>query len=162
MGVLCAKSGYNAPLLQIRVQGGMALLSDNAKKAMIIGPTAVLPKPLRVPLRKRLLGKLEVDIARRSQLLIIAHPKSGNTWLKVMLTRLYGIRHGIAPEEAEEVFANKPLFRKTKKGHYVVFGQTLGGRYLTVVFELKPGGIARPITGWDMDRAEIRYYKKNR
>jgi hypothetical protein len=83
----------------MRVRDGMTLFSDNAKKAMIIGPTALLPKPLRVPIRKRLLGELEVDIARRSQLVIIAHPKSGNTWLKVMLTRLYGIRHGIAPED---------------------------------------------------------------
>jgi hypothetical protein len=83
----------------MRVRDGMTLFSDNAKKAMIIGPTALLPKPLRVPIRKRLLGRLEVDIARRSQLVIIAHPKSGNTWLKVMLTRLYGIRHGIAPED---------------------------------------------------------------
>lgn len=70
--------------------------------------------------------------------------------------------HGIQPEEAEEVFANKPLFRKTKKGHYAVFGQTLEGRYLTVVFELKSGGVVRSITGWDMDRAEIRYYKKQK
>ena len=82
----------------------MALLSDNARKALIIGPTAILPKPLRVSLRKRLLGRLEVDIAQRSQLLIIAHPKSGNTWLKVMLTRLYGVRHGIAAED----FASYP------------------------------------------------------
>jgi hypothetical protein len=75
------------------------MFSDNAKKAMIIAPTALLPRGLRVSLRKRLLGNLEVDIARRSQLLIIAHPKSGNTWLKVMLTRLYGMRHGIAAED---------------------------------------------------------------
>ena len=93
------KRSYNAFFLQMQVQSGMTLLSDNAKKALIIGPSAILPRPLRVPLRRRLLGKLEVDIARRSQLLIIAHPKSGNTWLKVMLTRLYGIRHGIAPED---------------------------------------------------------------
>jgi uncharacterized DUF497 family protein len=70
--------------------------------------------------------------------------------------------HGIQPEEAEEVFANNPFFRKTKKGHYAVFGQTLEGRYLTIVFELKPGGVARPITGWDMGRAEIRYYRKQK
>jgi uncharacterized DUF497 family protein len=70
--------------------------------------------------------------------------------------------HGIGPEEAEEVFANNPLFRRTKKGHYVVFGSTSAGRYLTIVFELKPKGIARAITGWDMSRAEIRYYKKHR
>jgi len=77
----------------------MPVLSDNARKALIIGPTALLPRPLRVAARKRRLGKLEVDIARRSQLIIIAHPKSGNTWLKVMLTRLYSLRHGIAPED---------------------------------------------------------------
>ena len=70
--------------------------------------------------------------------------------------------HGIEPEEAEEVFANKPLFRKTRKGHYAAFGMTFDGRYLTVVFELKPKGVARPITGWDMSRAELRYYKKQR
>ena len=70
--------------------------------------------------------------------------------------------HGIAPEEVEEVFANRPFFRKTRKGHYVVFGPTLDGRFITVVFELKSKGVARPITGWDMDRAEMRYYKKQR
>jgi hypothetical protein len=77
---------------------------DNARKALIIGPTAILPRPLRVSARRKLLGNLEVDIARRSRLIIIAHPKSGNTWLKVMLTRLYSIRHGIAPED----FASYP------------------------------------------------------
>ncbi len=70
--------------------------------------------------------------------------------------------HGIAPEEVEEAFAYKPLFRKTKKGHYVVLGPTLEGRFITVVFELKHKGAARPITGWDMNRAEIRYYRKHR
>jgi uncharacterized DUF497 family protein len=72
------------------------------------------------------------------------------------------LRHGIEPEEAEEAFANRPLFRKTKKGHYAVFGPTNAGRYLTVVFEMKHGGIARPITGWDMKRAEIQYYRRHK
>jgi uncharacterized DUF497 family protein len=71
------------------------------------------------------------------------------------------LRHGITPEEAEEVFANKPLFRKTKKGHYTVFGPTFDGRYLIIVFELKAKAIARPITGWDMKHSEIRYFKKH-
>ena len=69
--------------------------------------------------------------------------------------------HGIKPEEAEEVFVNKPLFRRTKKGHYAVFGATNDGRHLTIVFELKTKGVIRPITGWDMKRAEIHYYKKH-
>jgi hypothetical protein len=66
--------------------------------------------------------------------------------------------HGILPGEAEEVFAVKPLFRRTKRGHYLAMGPTIDGRYLTVVFELKKGGIARVITGWDMEDAEKRYY----
>jgi uncharacterized DUF497 family protein len=70
--------------------------------------------------------------------------------------------HGIEPSEAEEVFVVNPLFRKTKKGHYVAMGSTIDGRYLTLVFMLKGKGMARVITGWDMDDAEKRYYLKNR
>jgi len=70
--------------------------------------------------------------------------------------------HGIEPEEVEEVFANKPLFRRTKKGHYAAFGPTSSGRYLTVIFQLKEKGVVRPITSWDMKVAEIKYYKRHR
>ena len=42
--------------------------------------------------------------------------------------------HGIEPEEAEEVFAFAPLFRKTRRGEYVAFGRTRGGRLLVIVF----------------------------
>ena len=70
--------------------------------------------------------------------------------------------HGIKPDEAEEVFAVSPLFRKTKRGHYVAMGPTAEGRYLVVVFELKGNAVVRIITGWDMDRTEIRYWSKHR
>jgi len=70
--------------------------------------------------------------------------------------------HGIEPEEIEEVFAKAPLFKRTKKGHYAVLGPTSGGRYLTIVFELKHQGVVRPITGWDMGRSEIQYYRRQK
>ena len=35
-------------------------------------------------------------------------------------------------------------------------------RFEPVVFELKPKGIVRVITGWDMKRSEIQYYKRHR
>jgi uncharacterized DUF497 family protein len=69
--------------------------------------------------------------------------------------------HGIEPEEAEEVFAGAPIFRRTKRGHYAAFGRTQSGRLLVIVFEIKAGGVARIITGWDMSSAEGRYYRKN-
>ena len=74
-------------------------LSDGVRKAMVIAPTALLPQRLRLALREPLLARQEVAIAKRSRLIIIAHPKSGNTWLKVMLTRLYANRHGISEQE---------------------------------------------------------------
>jgi len=70
--------------------------------------------------------------------------------------------HGIEPAEAEEVFAVGPLFRRTKRGHYAAMGPTLGGRYLTLVFEVMKKGMARVITGWDMSDAEKRYYLRHR
>ncbi len=68
--------------------------------------------------------------------------------------------HGIEPEEAEEVFAVRPLFRKTRKGHYAAFGPTQDGRLLVIIFEMKSRGLVRAITGWDMDASERRYYQR--
>jgi uncharacterized DUF497 family protein len=70
--------------------------------------------------------------------------------------------HGIQPEEAEEVFAVAPLFRRTKRGHYAVFGRSQGGRLLVLIFEMRGGRRARVITGWDMSVAERRYYQRHR
>jgi len=70
--------------------------------------------------------------------------------------------HGIEPEEAEEVFAVSPIICKTKKRHHAVFGRTISGRLLVIVFENKGNGIVRVIAGWDMDDAERRFYMTNK
>ncbi len=72
------------------------------------------------------------------------------------------LRHGIEPEEAEEVLAGTPLVRKTRRGHYAAFGRALSGRLLVIVFEMRSRGVARVITGWDMSASERRYYLQNR
>ena len=70
--------------------------------------------------------------------------------------------HGIEPEEAEEVFAVAPCFRRTRRGHYAAFGPTSSGRLVVIVFAVGPGAVARAITGWDMDTAARRYYRRQR
>ncbi|MDE2485466.1 MAG: BrnT family toxin [candidate division NC10 bacterium] len=72
------------------------------------------------------------------------------------------LSRGVEPEEAEQVFALTPLFRKTRRGHYAAFGPTRAGRLLVMVFEKKAQGVIRVITGWDMDVAERRYYQRHR
>jgi hypothetical protein len=73
----------------------MLNLSDGVKKALILIPTEPLPAKTRVALRRRYLAQLELAKAERAGLILIGHPKSGNTWLKAMISRLYQQRHGL-------------------------------------------------------------------
>jgi hypothetical protein len=70
-------------------------LSDGVKKALILIPTQPLPAGVRVALRRKHLAGLELAKAHRANFLIIGHPKSGNTWLKVMISRLYQLRYNL-------------------------------------------------------------------
>ena len=70
-------------------------LSDGVKKALILIPTEPLPARTRVSLRRKYLAELELAKAHAANFLIIGHPKSGNTWLKVMISRLYQLRYNL-------------------------------------------------------------------
>ena len=70
-------------------------LSDGVKKALILIPTQPLPAKTRVALRRKHLANLELQKAHNASFLIIGHPKSGNTWLKVMISRLYQLRYNL-------------------------------------------------------------------
>jgi hypothetical protein len=69
------------------------------------------------------------------------------------------MKHQITPEEAEEVFKNKPYIRKGKNNLYYAFGITVDGRYLFIVFRYTEG-IVIPITARDMTQSERRLYKR--
>jgi uncharacterized DUF497 family protein len=67
-------------------------------------------------------------------------------------------KHGVTPEEAEQVFFSQPAFRFVERGNrvgedvYAAFGRTDVGRYLSVFFVHKQTGealivSARPMTG---------------
>ena len=73
----------------------MFQLSDGVKKALILIPTQAMPENSRVAQRRKHLARLEMAKAERASFLIIGHPKSGNTWLKVMISRLYQLRHDL-------------------------------------------------------------------
>jgi len=87
----------------------MLSISDGVKKWSVLIPTYPLPAASRVALRRRWLGRLEYAKAERAQMLIIGHPKSGNTWLKVMISRLYQNRHGLP---ADRLINTDELARK--------------------------------------------------
>lgn len=62
------------------------------------------------------------------------------------------ISHGVTFEEAVECFFSYFEIRrnKTYKDRYQLIGNTVGGRKLRIIFQLKPGNVVRIITGWEI------------
>lgn len=60
--------------------------------------------------------------------------------------------HRIAFEEAVECFYSDFEIRRNKSydDRYQLWGRTLGGRRLKIIFQLKPGNVVRIITGWEI------------
>jgi len=87
----------------------------------------------------------------------------GFVWLPHIVEKLW-VKHQVDPEEAEEVFFNRPRFWFVEKGNrkgedvYVAMGQTDAGRYLLSVFIHKTDKAALILSARDMDDKERRRY----
>lgn len=72
-------------------------------------------------------------------------------------------RHNVTPDEAEETFADDAaIFLRSRSGRYIALGQTEAGRYLTLVYERKSGGVIRVVTAFDMDEKNKKRYRHER
>lgn len=69
-------------------------------------------------------------------------------------------RHGITPEEVEEVFAAAQVFKRGKGGVYEAWGRAESGRYGLVIFRYLGHNRAWPITARDMDENEKRLLRR--
>jgi len=73
-------------------------------------------------------------------------------------------RHGVTPEEVEQVCFGKSFVRRAKsEGEnpvYYVLGQTVAGRYLFCVVIHFPDGNGYPVTARAMTTKEKRRYRK--
>ena len=77
-------------------------------------------------------------------------------------------RHGISPDEVEEVLAAGPVWRRgrthrpTGRTSLYALGQTEGGRHLFVVLSPLGKGRARCVTAMAMDAKARRYYDRHK
>ena len=69
-------------------------------------------------------------------------------------------RHGVYPEEAEQIFYNNGHIRRGKDVYYAM-GTTEHGRYLFVVFVYRRGRV-RVVSARTMTREERRIYERHR
>lgn len=74
-------------------------------------------------------------------------------------------KHGVKPQEVEELFCRsfvlggkilKPL---NAEDRWILFGQTLKGRYLSLIFTLRQG-LIRPISCRPMRKEERKIYEE--
>jgi len=93
-------------------------------RAGIWALTAPLPRGRRKALRHRLRAGLDNRRVLGADILVLSRAKSGRTWLRTMLSRLYQRRHGLAEQQLLEYdnfhrqAAAVPIFAMTH-GHYL-------------------------------------------
>jgi hypothetical protein len=87
-------------------------------------------------------------------------------WLPEIVEKLQD-KHGVEPEEVEEVFTGRPRYFRGPKGRrrrgenvYFALGPTLGNRYLFVVYIKKRDGRALILSARDMTSKERRRYQR--
>ena len=77
-------------------------------------------------------------------------------------------KHGLSTEEVEYVLQQKPLIRFHERGNvkgenlYTAWSQTWTGRYVMVVFILKKGSRALPISARVMTTREKKRYARQK
>jgi len=128
------------------IEDNRRMLSDRMTRRSILWPTEILPTPLRIALRRKLLARHELGKAHRAALLVLAHPKTGNTWLRTMLTRFYLQKHGLPSDftlksdELNRLHASIPRFFFSN-GYYSyerVVAEALAGPRPDPVLTAKP------------------------
>lgn len=117
----------------------MYRIPDRIKFFSAVATTAILPTSMRIKSRSALLGRLQRSKTRNADIIVACHPKSGSTWFRVMLSRLYQMRYDLPPQrivKSDEFYnRNRSLPRfLVSNGHYAYEAQTQ-----TVLDEAGPG-----------------------
>ena len=77
-------------------------------------------------------------------------------------------KHSVSVVDAEEVLLSSPVVRKISRGRvhgedvYAALAKINNGRYLIVFFINKKRGFALPISARNMNRAERKYYDRQK
>jgi len=69
-------------------------------------------------------------------------------------------RHGVSPEEVEDVCYGFHVSQKEKRNRYVLGGKTINGKYLDVIIEKISEYTFRPITAFEMSENYKSRFKR--
>ena len=74
----------------------MAIVPRKISRALRLLPQVAGPEAERVRAERRLRGETEFAKLQQADCVVVSYGKSGRTWMRVMLSRFYQIRHGIS------------------------------------------------------------------
>jgi len=74
-------------------------------RLLVRGAVFLLPEDKRIAIDRRLRGREEFGKLRQADCVIVSYGKSGRTWLRVMLSRFYQLKHGL-PDRSLIAFDN--------------------------------------------------------
>jgi hypothetical protein len=87
----------------------MTIVPRKISRALRLLPQVYGPEEERVLAERRLRGETEFAKLQQADCVVVSYGKSGRTWMRVMLSRFYQIRHGISERH---VMAFDNLHRK--------------------------------------------------
>lgn len=74
----------------------MKIIPRKLSRALRLLPRMHRPKEERIQAERRLRGETEFRKLNRADCVVVSYGKSGRTWLRIMLSRFYQIRHGLS------------------------------------------------------------------
>ena len=80
-------------------------LWKKASRIIVLGSVFFLPEKKKIEIERRMRGREELRKLKQADAVIVSFGKSGRTWLRVMLSRFYQVRHGL-PESSLIGFDN--------------------------------------------------------
>lgn len=78
------------------VKPALSAAGKKLTRWVVLGPLFWLPEEKRTSIERRLRGREQFRKLRKAELVIVSFGKSGRTWLRVMLSRFYQVRHGFS------------------------------------------------------------------
>jgi len=74
----------------------MTIVPRKISRALRLLPRVAGPEDERIRAERRLRGETEFAKLQQADCVVVSYGKSGRTWMRVMLSRFYQIRHGIS------------------------------------------------------------------
>lgn len=74
----------------------MGSIAKTLTRLVVLRPLFFLPQPKKIALERWLRGREQFHKLQRADVVAVSFGKSGRTWLRIMLSRFYQLRHGLS------------------------------------------------------------------